>query len=97
VQVTTREQKAKPSLEAIATRMQVVLERVCAEVAATAALYQESIRDPSELADTTGWWRGSHQACYPAMSWQPQLGWDGDLACSVMIKVYALAAIMHAV
>jgi hypothetical protein len=31
-----------------------VLERVCREVQAQAALYQESVRDEAELADTTG-------------------------------------------
>lgn len=54
LQVATREARAKPALDGIADRIQKVLERVCREVAATAALYQESIRDPSELADTTG-------------------------------------------
>lgn len=44
------------------TRAQV-LERVCREVQAQAALYQESVRDEAELADTTGVELGQVSSC----------------------------------
>ena len=39
-QITTREQKAKPALEAVVDKVQRVLERVCKEVNRQAKLYQ---------------------------------------------------------
>eukprot|EP00878_Enallax_costatus_P031474 GHUV01034420.1.p1 GENE.GHUV01034420.1~~GHUV01034420.1.p1 ORF type:complete len:647 (+),score=200.09 GHUV01034420.1:874-2814(+) len=54
LQVATREQKAKPALDSIVDKIQKALERLCKEVQAQAVLYQESIRDASELQDTTG-------------------------------------------
>ncbi len=53
-QLSTRESKAKPAIEAITDRMQKALDRLVAEVQRQALLYQESVRDPSELKDTTG-------------------------------------------
>eukprot|EP00798_Chlamydomonas_sp_ICE-L_P012760 gene12760-16011_t len=54
LQITTREQKARPALETIVDKMQKVVERVCKEVQKQAKLYQESVRDQAELDDTTG-------------------------------------------
>ncbi|KAG2451278.1 hypothetical protein HYH02_003884 [Chlamydomonas schloesseri] len=54
LQVSTREHKAKPALEAIVEKVQKVLERVCREVQKQARLYQQSVRDQTELQDTTG-------------------------------------------
>jgi len=53
-QITTRERKARPALEAVVDKVQRVLERVCKEVNRQAKLYQESVRDQNELEDTTG-------------------------------------------
>ena len=52
--MSTREHKAKPALEAIVEKVQKVLERVCREVQKQARLYQQSVRDQTELEDTTG-------------------------------------------
>eukprot|EP00242_Pyramimonas_sp_CCMP2087_P005349 CAMPEP_0198205188 /NCGR_PEP_ID=MMETSP1445-20131203/8681_1 /TAXON_ID=36898 /ORGANISM="Pyramimonas sp., Strain CCMP2087" /LENGTH=1441 /DNA_ID=CAMNT_0043877371 /DNA_START=94 /DNA_END=4415 /DNA_ORIENTATION=+ len=54
VQITQRGHKAVPALEAVVERMQAVLEKICREVTKQARLYQESIRDESELEDKTG-------------------------------------------
>eukprot|EP00879_Flechtneria_rotunda_P031618 GHRR01034556.1.p1 GENE.GHRR01034556.1~~GHRR01034556.1.p1 ORF type:complete len:266 (+),score=71.90 GHRR01034556.1:18-815(+) len=54
LQVQTREQKAKPALDSIVDKIQKVLERLCREVQAQAVLYQDSIRNASELEDITG-------------------------------------------
>ncbi len=54
MQVNTREHKAKPALESIVEKVQKVLERVCREVQKQARLYQQSVRDQTELEDTTG-------------------------------------------
>ncbi|CAG9462898.1 unnamed protein product [Pedinophyceae sp. YPF-701] len=54
LQVTQRETKAKTAVESVVDRVQGVLERLCKEVQKQAKLYQESIRDISELEDTTG-------------------------------------------
>ncbi|KAK9828903.1 hypothetical protein WJX72_002692 [[Myrmecia] bisecta] len=54
LQVATREQKAKPALEAIVEKIQQVVEKVCKEAQKQARIYQESIRDVHELEDTTG-------------------------------------------
>lgn len=48
-QVTTREHKARPGLEAVVDKIQRVLEGVCREVQRQARLYQESVRDQAEL------------------------------------------------
>lgn len=45
LQMATREQKARPALEAIVDKVQRVLEQVCKEVNKQAKLYQESVRD----------------------------------------------------
>lgn len=52
--MSTRQNKASHQLEAAVERVQQVLERVCREVTKQAKLYQESVRDESELEDTTG-------------------------------------------
>jgi len=54
IQGATRDQKAKPALEAIAEAIQKVLERACKEVQRQAKLYQDSVRDEAELRDFTG-------------------------------------------
>ncbi|KAI8468855.1 MAG: dynein heavy chain, N-terminal region 2-domain-containing protein [Monoraphidium minutum] len=54
LQQAAREGRAQPAIEAAVERVQRVLERVCRDVQAQAALYQESVRDEAELADTTG-------------------------------------------
>ena len=43
--MATREQKARPAVEAVADKIQRVLESVCKEVNRQARLYQESVRD----------------------------------------------------
>lgn len=53
-QTNHREQIVKPRLEELISRVQVTLEGVCKEAQKQAKLYQESIRDLSELEDTTG-------------------------------------------
>jgi len=53
-QTQQRTQKAQPALESCCERAQAVLEKLCREVTAQAKLYQESIRDETELDDKTG-------------------------------------------
>ena len=53
-QMQLREHKARPMLESIVDKLQKVLEKVCKEVQKQARLYQESVRDQTELEDTTG-------------------------------------------
>lgn len=59
-QVTTREHKARPGLEAVVDKIQRVLEGVCREVQRQARLYQESVRDQAELqvGEDGRWERG---------------------------------------
>jgi hypothetical protein len=53
-QTNQRTQKALPALESVYGRMEATLERICRDVTKQARLYQESIRDESELTDKTG-------------------------------------------
>ena len=54
LQQETQDKKARPQLDAIADKIQRILETVCKEVNKQAKLYQESVRDQGELEDTTG-------------------------------------------
>ncbi|KAK3267509.1 hypothetical protein CYMTET_23939 [Cymbomonas tetramitiformis] len=54
LQISQRQHKAAPALEAAVERVQQVLEKICREVTKQARLYQESIRNDSELEDKTG-------------------------------------------
>lgn len=53
-QTSQREQNAKPTLDNTVEKIQNALENVCKAAQKQARLYQESIRDMSELEDTTG-------------------------------------------
>eukprot|EP00951_Prasinocladus_malaysianus_P010941 scaffold80734_cov29-Prasinocladus_malaysianus.AAC.1 len=53
-QTVQREQHAKPTLDNLVEKIQSALESVCKSAQKQARLYQESIRDMSELEDTTG-------------------------------------------
>lgn len=53
-QVQQRSTKASPALDSVFGRMEQVLEKICRDVTKQARLYQESIRDESELEDKTG-------------------------------------------
>ena len=54
LQSHTRNHKAGPALEHTVERIQTCLEKLCKDVTKQARLYQESIRDQSELEDKTG-------------------------------------------
>jgi len=54
VQTQQREQHAKPTLDNLVEKIQTTLENICKAAQKQARLYQESIRDMSELEDTTG-------------------------------------------